>query len=69
MASQMAAAVYDTMAVTINANKYLFKASGQNLKFKGFMTLYVESTDEKQEDDDDGMIPGLELQQEVKKTC
>ena len=66
MASQMAAAVYDTMAVTINANKYLFKASGQNLKFKGFMTLYVESTDEKQEDDD-GMIPGLELQQEVKK--
>ena len=67
MASQMAAAVYDTMAVTINANKYLFKASGQNLKFKGFMTLYVESTDEKQEDDDDGMIPGLELQQEVKK--
>ena len=67
MASQMAAAVYDTMAVTINANKYLFKASGQNLKFKGFMTLYVESTDEKQEEDDDGMIPGLELQQEVKK--
>ena len=67
MASQMAAAVYDTMAVTINANKYLFKASGQNLKFKGFMTLYVESTDEKQEDDDDVMIPGLELQQEVKK--
>ncbi len=56
MASQMAAAVYDTMAVTINANKYLFKASGQNLKFKGFMTLYVESTDEKQEDDDDGMF-------------
>lgn len=67
MASQMAAAVYDTMAVTINANKYLFKASGQNLKFKGFMTLYVESTDEKQEEDDDGMIPELELQQEVKK--
>ena len=67
MASQMAAAVYDTMAVTIDANKYVFKASGQNLKFKGFMTLYVESTDEKQEEDDDGMIPELELQQEVKK--
>ena len=66
MASQMAAAVYDTMAVTIHANKYTFKASGQNLKFKGFMTLYVESTDEKQEEEE-GMIPELELQQEVKK--
>ena len=47
MASQMTSAVYDTMAVTIDANKYTFKANGQNLKFKGFMTLYVEGTDEK----------------------
>ena len=66
MASQMSAAIYDTMAVTIDANKYTFKASGQNLKFKGFMTLYVEGSDEKQEDED-GMIPELELKQEVKK--
>ena len=42
MASQMAPAVYDTMSVIIDANKYTFKANGQNLKFKGFMTLYVE---------------------------
>ena len=62
----MAAAIYDTMAVAIDANKYTFKASGQNLKFKGFMTLYVESSDEKQEDEA-GMIPELELKQEVKK--
>ena len=54
------------MAVTIDANKYTFKASGQNLKFKGFMTLYVEGSDEKQEDEE-GMIPELELKQEVKK--
>ena len=66
IASQMTAAVYDTMAVTIDANKYTFKANGQNLKFKGFMTLYVEGTDEKQEDEE-GMIPELELQQEVIK--
>ena len=45
MASQMSAAVYDTMAVTIDANNYTFKANGQNLRFKGFMTLYVEGTD------------------------
>ena len=66
MASQMSAAIYDTMAITIDANKYTFKANGQNLKFKGFMTLYVEGSDEKQEDEE-GMIPELELKQEVKK--
>ena len=66
MASQMSPAVYDTMAVTIDANTYTFKANGQNLKFKGFMTLYVEGTDEKQEEEE-GIIPELELKQEVKE--
>ena len=65
MASQMSSAIYDTMAVTIEANKYTFKANGQNLKFKGFMTLYVEGTDEKEEEE--GMIPDLTVNQEVKK--
>ena len=42
MASQMSSAIYNTMAVTIDANNYTFKANGQSIKFKGFMTLYVE---------------------------
>ena len=58
MASQMVSAIYDTMSVTINANDYTFKANGQNLKFKGFMTLYVEGTDEKEEKEA-GMLPEL----------
>ena len=66
MASQMAPAVYDTMSVIIDANKYTFKANGQNLKFKGFMTLYVEGTDDRQEEED-GIIPELEVNQEVKE--
>ena len=66
MASQMAPAVYDTMSVTIDANKYTFKANGQNLKFKGFMVLYVEGTDEKTEEENE-IIPELTLNQEVKK--
>ena len=66
MASQMAPAVYDTMSVIIDANKYTFKANGQNLKFKGFMTLYVEGTDDKQEEEE-GIIPELEVNQEVKE--
>ena len=65
MASQMKPALYDTMAVTIKANEYDFKANGQNLKFKGFMTLYVEGTDEKQEQEE-GMLPDLQENQEVK---
>ena len=49
MASQMSAAIYDTMAVSIGANGYTFKANGQMIRFKGFMTLYVEGTDQKQQ--------------------
>ena len=65
MASQMASAVYNTMAVTIDANSYTFKANGQSLKFKGFMTLYVEGGEQKEEEK--GMLPNLEEKQEVKK--
>ena len=66
MASQMSSAIYDTISVTIDANNYTFKANGQNLKFKGFMTLYVEGTDEK-ENEEEGMIPDLEINEEVIK--
>ena len=65
MASQMKPAVYDTMAVNIKANEYDFKANGQNLKFKGFMTLYVEGTDRKEEQEE-GLLPELVENQEVK---
>ena len=65
MASQMKPAVYDTMAVNIKAGEYDFKANGQNLKFKGFMTLYVEGTDEKEEQEE-RMLPELQENQEVK---
>ena len=65
LASQMAPAVYDTMNVNIKANAYDFKANGQVLKFKGFMTLYVEGTD-KEETEQEGMLPELEENQEVK---
>lgn len=64
MASQMAAAAYDTMSVTINSGDYNFKANGQLLKFKGFMTLYVEGTDI-QEKEEEGMLPDLKEKQEV----
>ena len=64
MASQMATAIYDTISVSIDANGYTFKANGQMLKFKGFMTLYVEGTDNKEEKEE-GMLPELKEQQEL----
>ena len=66
MASQMASAVYDTMQVTIKANNYDLKASGQNLKFKGFMALYIEGTDEAKEEEK-GMLPSLEEKELLEK--
>ena len=64
MASQMAAAIYDTMAVNIKTNGYDFKANGQTIRFKGFMTLYVEGSDSN-EKEEEGMLPPLKEQQEV----
>ena len=66
MASQMSAAIFDTMAVNIKAKDYDFKANGQSLKFKGFMTLYIEGTDGKEEEQE-GMLPPLEENQKVTK--
>ena len=66
MASQMAPAVFDTMAVNIKAKDYDFKANGQSIKFKGFMTLYIEGTDSKEEEQE-GMLPPLEENQKVSK--
>ena len=66
IASQMAAAIYDTVAVTIEANSYTFKANGQSLRFKGFMTLYVEGTDQEQEEENE-TIPELVEKQTLKE--
>ena len=66
IASQMAAAVFDTVAVSIDGNNYNFRANGQTLKFKGFMTLYVEGEDV-QKEEDFTQIPELEVGEEVKK--
>jgi DNA topoisomerase-1 len=49
MASQMEVAVYDTLAVDITCNGYLFKATGQSVKFKGFTAIYEEGTDGEKE--------------------
>ena len=65
IASQMSSAIYDTISVSINAGEHVFKANGKNLKFKGFMTVYVESTDEQENAEE--MLPNLNINQELIK--
>ena len=67
IASQMSAAIYSTVSVDIKVNDYDFKANGQTLKFKGFMTLYVESEDSKGKDEKDTNLPELNIKEKVKE--
>lgn len=50
IASQMASAIYDTVAADISAGEYLFKANGSKVRFPGFMAVYIEGKDEDTED-------------------
>ncbi|KAF0135065.1 MAG: DNA topoisomerase I [Candidatus Saganbacteria bacterium] len=56
-ACQMSHAVMSLVAADILANQYNFRANGQNIKFDGFLKLYSESHDKK--DEDSGMLPEL----------
>lgn len=49
VASQMAAAVYDTVTCDIEANKHVFRATGSRLAFPGFTKLYEEGEDNPEE--------------------
>jgi DNA topoisomerase-1 len=50
VASQMAAAIFDTVSVDIDAQgaatKYLFRVAGSTLRFAGFLAVYEEARDE-----------------------
>ncbi|HOE56102.1 MAG TPA: type I DNA topoisomerase [Bacillota bacterium] len=52
VASQMKAAVFDTVTADIEANGYIFKAHGSVMRFAGFMSLYKEESDGKDEDEE-----------------
>jgi len=54
VASQMRPAVLDVTTIDVAARKYLFRATGSVIKFPGFMKLYIEGTDEQDEQDEQG---------------
>ncbi|RXK18977.1 type I DNA topoisomerase [Macrococcus sp. DPC7161] len=65
MASQMAPAVIDTVSVDLTQDQIKFRANGQTIKFKGFMSVYIEGTDEETEDGEN-KLPPLEVGDQVK---
>ncbi len=46
IASQMAPAVLDTVAIELSNGSVVFRATGSTVKFPGFMKVYVEGTDD-----------------------
>ena len=78
VASQMVPAVYDQTVFEIPVNEAVFRATGQQIKFDGFMKVYIEGRDEKSQSDSDsddnaedvqdtdGMLPDLQKGDELK---
>ncbi|MCL2113972.1 MAG: type I DNA topoisomerase [Streptococcaceae bacterium] len=60
VASQMTAAVFDTMKVNLSQNGVTFVANGSQVKFDGYLIIYNDS-------DKSNMLPEMEENETVKK--
>lgn len=68
IASQMSPAVLDTVAVDLVNQDVMFRANGSQVKFAGFMKVYVEGSDD-QVDDKDKLLPDLAEGEKVKASA
>jgi DNA topoisomerase-1 len=57
VSSQMVPAVFDRTTIDIESGDAIFRATGQVMKFDGFMRVYIEGQDEPEEQE--GMLPQL----------
>lgn len=61
VASQMSAAIYDTLTVEVTGTSsqhiYLLRASGSKTRFQGFLVVYEEAKDEDKVEEEDTPIP------------
>ena len=62
LASQMAAAIFDSMQVNITNGDYCLKASGSKLVFDGYQRIYSPNLEE----DKDKLLPEIEEGEELK---
>lgn len=63
IASQMASAIMDTIAVDLGQKSlHTFRANGSTILFPGFIIVYTESFDDKKDDaDDEKILPNMEI--------
>ena len=67
LASQMAPAVYDTVAIDMQAGKgsgtdrHMSRANGSTLIKAGFIAVYQEGRDDTADDDDDHVLPPVQV--------
>ena len=59
VACQMSNAVYDSVAVEVEANSHSFRASSSSLKFSGYTAVYEEGKDEEKEEKE-SPLPALQ---------
>lgn len=61
LACQMCAAVFDQTKVDLTAGRYLFRATGQIILFRGFLAVYTEGRDTPEESalDNEKLLPEL----------
>ena len=57
VSSQMPPAVYDRTTVDINSGGAVFRATGQVMKFDGFMRVYLEGEDDPEADETEALPP------------
>ncbi len=64
LASQMSDAIFEVTKYVFSPKNYQeseWEASGEVIKFDGFMKLYIESTDEENEEEDNSMLPKVDV--------
>jgi DNA topoisomerase-1 len=70
IASQMSDAEFEktTAKINISTNTEILSANGEVMKFDGFLKVYMESKDEGEEEDTEGMLPPLTVEQQLQFT-
>jgi len=68
VASQMKTADLEKTTISIgnSANSEIFIAEGEVIKFDGFLRLYMESNDDDDEKDEEGVLPRVNINDELK---
>ncbi|MEL1134026.1 type I DNA topoisomerase [Desulfitobacterium sp. THU1] len=60
LASQMSAALVDTLTVEVEAGGYLFRANASTVRFQGYLAVYEEAQDENEEQQEGALSANIQ---------